>query len=60
MGQLEVFFEVPRWIEYGLATGEFQRVGGVIVESGSRHVVAWLPFVRWATCALLWIVFVAA
>lgn len=25
-----------------------------------RHVVAWLPFVRWATCALLWIVFVAA
>src|SRR5262245_12687640 len=25
-----------------------------------RHVVAWLPVVRWATCALLWIVFVAA
>jgi two-component system sensor histidine kinase RegB len=24
-----------------------------------RHVVAWLPFVRWATCAVLWVVVAA-
>jgi hypothetical protein len=42
MGNLEVLFEVPKWIERGLATGVLKRVGGVIVKSGSRQVVAWL------------------
>ncbi len=42
MGSLEVLFEVPKWIEKGLATGVLQRVGGVVVENGSKQVVAWL------------------
>ncbi len=42
MSNLEVLFEVPKWIENGLATGVLKRVGGVIVKSGSRQVVAWL------------------
>jgi hypothetical protein len=42
MGQLQVLFEVPRFIEHGLSTGTFQRVGGVIVDSSSRQIVAWL------------------
>lgn len=42
MSSLEVLFEVPLWIETGLASGAFKRVGGVIVESASKQVVAWL------------------
>jgi hypothetical protein len=42
MGQLQILFEVPRFIEHGLATGTFQRVGGVIVDSSSKQIVAWL------------------
>lgn len=42
MGNLEVLFEVPKWIEKGLSSGILQRVGGVIVKNGSRQVVAWL------------------
>ncbi|MBZ0286511.1 MAG: hypothetical protein K8I30_02775, partial [Anaerolineae bacterium] len=42
MSNLEVVFEVPRHIEAGLSSGLFQRVGGVIVESTTKQVVAWL------------------
>lgn len=42
MSSLEILFEVPRWIETGLSSGAFKRVGGVIVESASKQVVAWL------------------
>ncbi|MGB1286352.1 MAG: hypothetical protein ACPG7F_07465 [Aggregatilineales bacterium] len=42
MSQLEVVFEVPQIIASGLATGQYQRIGGVIVERGSKQVVAWL------------------
>ncbi|MEO8608161.1 MAG: hypothetical protein ABI690_09785 [Chloroflexota bacterium] len=42
MGALSVLFEVPAVIEQGLATGNLQRIGGVIVDSASRQVVAWL------------------
>src|SRR6266498_654900 len=42
MGNLEILFEIPKWIEKGLASGVLKRVGGVIVKSGSRQVVAWL------------------
>lgn len=42
MSSLEVLFEVPRWIETGLASGAFKRVGGVVVEGASKQVVAWL------------------
>lgn len=39
---LEVVFEVPPAIVRGLATGAFERVGGVIRETGSKQVVMWL------------------
>ena len=42
LGVLSVLFELPPLIEQGLATGNLQRVGGVIVDSTSRQVVAWL------------------
>lgn len=42
MGNLSVLFSLPTAIETGLATGELQRVGGVIVDSSSKQVVAWL------------------
>lgn len=42
MPALEVVFEVPHKIIAGLANGSLQRVGGVIVNSDSKQVVAWL------------------
>ena len=42
MSELKVLFEVPRFIQAGLESGIFKRVGGVIVESGTKQVVAWL------------------
>lgn len=42
MSNLEVLFHIPQYIEAGLSTGIFQRVGGVIVEHDSKQVVAWL------------------
>jgi hypothetical protein len=42
MGALQVLFEVPTFIQVGLETGAFQRVGGVIVDASSKQVVAWL------------------
>jgi len=42
MSNLEIIFEVPNWIEKGLSSGVLQRVGGVVVDSGSKQVVAWL------------------
>lgn len=42
MGNLSVLFSLPTAIEAGLATGQLQRIGGVIVDSSSKQVVAWL------------------
>jgi hypothetical protein len=42
MGNLSVLFSVPSAFEMGLATGELQRVGGVIVDTSSKQIVAWL------------------
>ncbi len=42
MSSLEVVFNVPQWIDVGLKSGAFKRVGGVIVQSASKQVVAWL------------------
>ncbi len=42
MGTLQTVFEVPKFVEVGLSTGQYQRVGGVIVESGSKQIVTWL------------------
>ena len=42
MPQLEVMLEVPLQISQGLASGQLERVGGVVREVGSKQVVAWL------------------
>lgn len=42
MGLLEVTFQVPPAIEYGLSSGALERVGGVIRDSASKQVIAWL------------------
>ncbi len=42
MGNLSVLFAVPASIEAGLVTGQYQRVGGVIVDSSSKQIAAWL------------------
>lgn len=40
--QLEVLFEIPAKIALGLASGELERVGGVVRDVASKQVVMWL------------------
>ncbi len=42
MLQLEVMLEVPLQIALGLASGQLERVGGVVRETGTKQVVSWL------------------
>lgn len=42
MGVLQVAFEIPSEVERGLASGALERVGGVIRDSSTKHVVSWL------------------
>lgn len=42
MPQIEVMLEVPLKIAAGLASGQLERVGGVIVDAANKQVVAWL------------------
>ncbi|MCY4062491.1 MAG: hypothetical protein OXG53_08995 [Chloroflexi bacterium] len=42
MPQIEVMLEVPLKIAAGLASGQLERVGGVVVDAASKQVVAWL------------------
>ena len=42
MPQIEVMLEVPLEIAKGLATGQLERVGGVVRDVASKQVVAWL------------------
>ncbi|GAB4516689.1 MAG: hypothetical protein OHK0046_22440 [Anaerolineae bacterium] len=42
MANLEVVFEVPKFIERGLASGTLERVGGVIRDTASKQIIAWL------------------
>ena len=42
MPQIEVMLEVPLKIAAGLASGQLERVGGVVVDSASKKVVMWL------------------
>ena len=42
MPQIEVMLEVPQKTAAGLASGQLERVGGVIVDAASKQVVAWL------------------
>lgn len=54
-------FIIPEWIKAGLESGIYERVGGVIRESGAKRVVSWLregdtifpplPFLKIATTA---------
>ncbi len=42
MSSISVQLKVPEFIEAGLASGEMERVGGVIRNSGNKQIVAWL------------------
>ncbi|NLW72831.1 MAG: hypothetical protein GXY37_08110 [Chloroflexi bacterium] len=39
---LDVTFNVPRHIVQGLSNGSYERLGGVVRETGSKQVVTWL------------------
>ena len=38
----QVLLHVPIWVAKGLASGQFERIGGVIREVASKKIVAWL------------------
>lgn len=42
MSTLQVLFEVPKVIDFGLRTGVLERVGGVIRDTSTKQVVIWL------------------
>jgi hypothetical protein len=42
MATLTTTFLLPDWISAGLASGLYERVGGVVREVGTKQVVAWL------------------
>lgn len=42
MSTIEAHFQVPDFITDGLESGEYERVGGIIREHGTKQVVAWL------------------
>lgn len=42
MNTVTTTFTLPAWIAQGLATGAYERVGGVIREAGTKRVVSWL------------------
>lgn len=42
MDTLTATFQVPDWIQDGLETGEYERVGGVIRETDTGQITAWL------------------
>lgn len=42
MSSVTATFIIPEWIKAGLESGIYERVGGVIRESGTKRVVTWL------------------
>ena len=42
MQTVEATFAVPPHVSQGLDNGEYERVGGVVRDSQSKQVVAWL------------------
>jgi len=42
MTTVNATFQIPKHIAQGMSNGTYERVGGVIVETNSKHVVAWL------------------
>lgn len=42
MDTLEVVFEVPAQIHIGMTNGSLERIGGVVRDTRSKQVVAWL------------------
>ncbi|MGF9893437.1 hypothetical protein ABEX78_32930 [Priestia megaterium] len=39
---MTINFEIPEWIIEGLNSGQYERIGGVIIEEGTKQVVHWL------------------
>jgi len=39
---LKVYFEIPKQIAVGLASGRLERVGGIVRDAASKEIVAWL------------------
>lgn len=39
---MPVEFDVPQHIEQGLVNGQLERVGGVIRDTESKQIIAWL------------------
>lgn len=39
---IEATFQVPGWITDGLASGAYERVGGVVRDAQTKQIVAWL------------------
>jgi hypothetical protein len=42
MTTVNATFHIPKHITQGISNGTYERVGGVIREANSKHVVAWL------------------
>jgi hypothetical protein len=39
---IEVFFQVPSTLESGLISGSLERIGGIVRDTSSKQIVAWL------------------
>jgi hypothetical protein len=42
MSIVNATFQVPQHIAQGLSNGTLERVGGVVRQTGSKQIVAWL------------------
>jgi hypothetical protein len=42
MSTVDVTFNIPEQIAQGLSNGTYERIGGVVREIGSKHIVSWL------------------
>jgi hypothetical protein len=42
MNTVNATFQIPGYIAQGLSTGTYERVGGIVRETGSKQIVAWL------------------
>ncbi|MGB7340750.1 MAG: hypothetical protein WBC91_17765 [Phototrophicaceae bacterium] len=42
MSNIQILFQIPTQIETGLALGTYERIGGVVRDTGTKQVVMWL------------------
>lgn len=42
VSNIEVFLQIPEAIQTKIAAGSYERIGGVVRDSSTKHVVAWL------------------